>query len=391
VINTNQPKALALEALLAEPVERLRQREQDVAQPGMLDATSRPVLFGCGTLGRTALAGLRRDGVEPLAFADNNPFAWETTVDGLPVLSLAEAINRFGRQTPIVVTIYTASAVVARLRNLGLNVMTFPQLAMRHPNSLLPWQALNLPSLMCSHAARIREAFALWADEFSRQEYVAQIRFRYTLDCDLPPYLPADQTYFPLELLNLKPDEVFVDCGAFDGDSIAAFLKRTCGWFGGAVAIEGDPENAKRLRQLVEKVPAAVGAKIEVVQAAVGSANGTICFHSTGSVASNYLDGQGSIEVHCRKLDDIPGARGVTYIKMDIEGAEPQALAGAQQIIQRDAPVLAICLYHRQTDLWEIPLQVSAMTDRYKYFLRRYSDDCWEQVLYAVPHERVLV
>jgi hypothetical protein len=50
---------------------------------------------------------------------------------------------------------------------------------------------------------------------------------------------------------------------------------------------------------------------------------------------------------------------------------------------------MAICLYHRQSDVWSIPLQIRKMTDGYSYFLRRYSNDCWEQVLYAIPHNRV--
>jgi hypothetical protein len=75
---------------------------------------------------------------------------------------------------------------------------------------------------------------------------------------------------------------------------------------------------------------------------------------------------------------------------MDIEGSEPDALAGARTVIARHAPVLAVCLYHRQADLWQIPLQIRAMNDSYRLHLRRYSDDCWEQVCYAIPPERLL-
>jgi FkbM family methyltransferase len=201
--------------------------------------------------------------------------------------------------------------------------------------------------------------------------------------------LPAETTYFPDDLVSLKPDEVFVDCGAFDGDSVAAFLKRSGGWLGGIVAIEADPQNAEKLRQFVSKLPPTVRQKIEVVQAAVASQTGSIRFNSTGSAASNYVDGHGTIEVTCRRLDDILQNKKPSYIKMDIEGAEPDALTGACETIRWHAPILAVCLYHRQSDLWEIPLQIREMTDRYEFFLRRYSDDCWEQVLYAIPHERV--
>jgi hypothetical protein len=126
------------------------------------------------------------------------------------------------------------------------------------------------------------------------------------------------------------------------------------------------------------------------VQAAVGARDGTIQFHATGTAASNFLDGQGTIQVPCRRLDEILQGRKASYVKMDVEGAEPEALAGARETIRQHAPVLAICLYHRQSDLWEIPLQVREMTDRYSFYLRRYSDDCWEQVLYAIPKERVI-
>jgi FkbM family methyltransferase len=380
---------LELDQLLAAYAENKPSVDPSSVRKEAWAPGSGPVLFGSGALGHVVLHGLRRSGVEPLGFVDNNAFRWGTTVDGLPVMSLAKAIERFGRAVPIVVTIYTGAEVEARLCDLNLHVIRFPQLALAFPETLLPWGALDLPSRMAAQAGPIREAFSLWADDLSREEYVAQVRFRCTFAGPLPPHLPAEATYFPGELVSLKPDEVFVDCGAFDGDSINAFLKRSGGWLEGVVGIEADPQNAEKLRQSVARLPTVVGAKIEVVQAAVGARDGTIQFHATGTAASNSLDGQGAIEVPCRRLDEILRHRNASYLKMDIEGAEPQALAGAREIIQRDAPVLAICLYHRQTDLWEIPLQVREMTDRYHFFLRRYSDDCWEQVLYAIPHERV--
>lgn len=348
----------------------------------------RPVLFGAGALGRVVLDGLRRGGVDPICYADNNPRRWGTNVDGLAVDSLAAAIDRHGRGVPIVLTIYTGAAVEAALRKLGLRVITFPELAQDFPDQLLPWGPLDLPSRMSQCGARIREAFSLWADDESREEYIAQVRFRHAFAGPVPPHLPAEATYFPDDLVELVAEEVFVDCGAFDGDSVGAFLRRTGGWFGGVAAIEADPQNAEKLRQFVGRLPAAIASSIRVIEGAVGSKNETIRFHATGTRASNLSDDRDAIEVRCHKLDDILHGATPSYIKMDIEGAEADALEGAREIIRRHAPVLAICLYHRQSDLWEIPLQVREMTDRYRFFLRRYSDDCWEQLLYAIPDGR---
>jgi hypothetical protein len=74
---------------------------------------------------------------------------------------------------------------------------------------------------------------------------------------------------------------------------------------------------------------------------------------------------------------------------MDIEGAEMDALKGTRKTIRAHAPVLAICLYHTQEHLWEIPLLLQSFSDQYAFFLRRYSDHCWESVCYAVPRERL--
>jgi hypothetical protein len=76
---------------------------------------------------------------------------------------------------------------------------------------------------------------------------------------------------------------------------------------------------------------------------------------------------------------------------MDIEGAEPDALLGTRKTIQKNMPVMAICLYHAQEHLWQIPLLIQSISNDYKFFLRRYSDECWETVCYAVPRNRLKI
>jgi hypothetical protein len=78
-----------------------------------------------------------------------------------------------------------------------------------------------------------------------------------------------------------------------------------------------------------------------------------------------------------------------TFVKMDIEGAEPAALRGAAATIREHRPALAVCVYHEQDHLWTIPLQLRALCgDGYRYFLRRHEPDTWDVVLYAVPSGR---
>ena len=77
-------------------------------------------------------------------------------------------------------------------------------------------------------------------------------------------------------------------------------------------------------------------------------------------------------------------------IKMDIEGAEYDSLHGASRMIARDKPLLAICVYHTQNDIWRIPLLVHSMLPDHLLFLRAYEGDGFQTVMYAVPQHRLL-
>ena len=84
-------------------------------------------------------------------------------------------------------------------------------------------------------------------------------------------------------------------------------------------------------------------------------------------------------------IDDIVDPRDkVTFIKMDVEGAELESLKGAKNIILRDCPKLAICIYHKPEDLFEIPILIKEMCREYKIVIRQYADSIFETVCYAV-------
>lgn len=69
---------------------------------------------------------------------------------------------------------------------------------------------------------------------------------------------------------------------------------------------------------------------------------------------------------------------------MDIEGAELQGLKGAKNIIVKNRPKLAICIYHKPEDILEIPLYLQSIVPDYKFYIRYYSNHDIETVLYAV-------
>lgn len=386
-MSVSSPEA-ELDVLLGEEVGSIEARERSMLESLSLADGGSFVLFGAGAWGRSTLAGLRREGIEPSAFADNNPSLWGKEIDGLRVVSAAGAAREFGSTVPFVVTVYTGAKVRAQLRGMGLRAFPFPVLALRFPKAILPHNCVDRPVKMSSHTAAIRKGLPVWADEASRREYVAQVRYRLTFDEGLPQCLPASETYFPEELVIPAPDEVFVDCGAYDGDSVREFLRRRGDTFGRIIALEPDPKNIARLYASLSDYPDSVRNRVEAIPVAAGSRRGKARFDASGTVGSS-VGSDGGIEVDIATLDETLEGRAASYIKMDIEGSEPEAIAGAIRILRTDAPVLAICLYHRQEDLWQIPLQIQAANPDYKLFLRRYSDDCWEEVVYAIAEHRL--
>ena len=96
------------------------------------------------------------------------------------------------------------------------------------------------------------------------------------------------------------------------------------------------------------------------------------------------------MSVPCVRLDDLLADAAPTFLKMDIEGAEPDALAGAAAVVTRHRPVLAVCVYHVQDHLWSLPLQMAALHPDYRFHLRPYNEEGWDLVCYAVPPERQL-
>jgi len=377
-----------LEELLRDDVSSLVSRERSEFDQLLAPFGEAFVLFGAGRLGRTALAALRKAGIEPLAFSDNNPLLWHKPVDGLQVLPPQEAAQKLRHKAVFVITVYTSDPVRRQLLGLDLKVVSFASLSWAYPEAFLPHGALELPFRIYEEAEHVRSVISLWADDTSRSEYLAQLRWRTSLNPDvLPAHLPRDQIYFPNDLVSLSRDEVFVDCGAFDGDTIREFLKRRGPSFKHMIAIEPDPANYQRLRAYCSTLPRRIRRKTTTMQVAVGSRRGPVRFNATGTAASAV--GSGSTEVEGVPLDEVLSDNAPTYIKMDLEGTELDALLGARRVMEEASPILAICLYHRQEHLWRIPLFIDSVSRRYSLFLRRYSDDCWEQVCYAVPPGRV--
>ena len=378
-----------LRRIEAEPPDAVRARERsafdDLAHP----LGEKLVLFGAGPLGKDVLAGLRKAGVEPLAFADNNRDRWHQQVMGLPVLSATEAVELYGKTACFVVTIYQGSSVRRQLASLGCQrVVACAPLLWKYADIFIPQCGLELPHRLREQFDSIRQCYAMLGDEPSKRDLREQLLWRYWLDFSaLSMPLDARDTYFPMDLLSPVPDEIFVDCGSFDGDSIRSFHSHWAGKFRHAFAFEPDPVNRGALVSNLEAM--GIADRVTVMPYAVGNTNGPVSFTFNSSASSHVVSQDTGSAIECRRLDDIEWPRIPTYIKMDIESAEPEAIAGGAGLLQRHQPVLAVCTYHRSEHLWQIPNLIRSISSEYQLFQRRYAEECWEGVCYAIPKHRL--
>jgi FkbM family methyltransferase len=383
-----------LEQVLRESREDVVKREQSTFDKIASPFERELVLFGAGNLGRKALAGLRKAGVEPLAFSDNNESIWGTKIDGIPVLSPMDAIEKHGPKSTFVMTIWRGEGTdrmpdrIAALKQLGAQrIIPFGSLFWKHASEFLPHYALNLPHRVIEQAELVRGGLALFEDEQSRKEYLAQIKWRSVLDFDSLPNPVKHEIYFPNDLFEINKDEVFIDCGAFDGDTIRRFFTNRPDFEGQIKAFEPDPSNNAKLEAYVASLPPERAKLIETFAYAISNKREKVKFSGTGTEAASV--GSGDIEVDAAPLDEVLAHCAPTYLKMDTEGSELDGVTGAQNILRKHAPALALCVYHRQDHLWKVPLEVRKYSDEYAFFLRPHLLEVWDLVMYGVPKNRL--
>lgn len=347
------------------------------------------VMFGSGYLGRHVRRDLADLPYRALAYVDNNAALWGTEVDGLEIISPEDAVARFGSGVLWLITIYTNSRVIAQCEALGVPWITCAELSWVLPEPHPPSFVFGAPERLAGASQAIERATSIWADADSEVEYQSQVRWRFLLDYEaLRAPRAMSELYFPGDLIRLRTDEVFVDCGAFTGDTIDAFVAARGGQFDQIIAVEPDPLNCAALRQRVEAWSGRNRDRVRIAPVAVGSKRGRLRFEMTGTAGSSIGSGDQTVEV--APLDEILADSPPTYIKFDVEGAEHDALIGGSETISANMPVLAVCLYHRPEDLWDLPLLVQSLRPDYRLYVRRYSDERWETVLYAVPPDRDL-
>jgi FkbM family methyltransferase len=168
--------------------------------------------------------------------------------------------------------------------------------------------------------------------------------------------------YFDLDIIKCDENEVFVDCGCYLGDTVQEYIKQY-GKYKSIYSYELTPSTYAKAKQNLAGIP-----RVYLRNAGVSKENGTFPFIDNID-AGNRLSPNGNVIAEVVKIDDDIG-EDITFLKMDVEGAEIDALNGAEHQIRRNKPKLAISLYHKLSDLLDIPRLIKSFVPEYTLYLR---------------------
>lgn len=230
------------------------------------------------------------------------------------------------------------------------------------------------------HAEEIEKVYSILADDHSRKVYSSILNFKISGDIKYLENITSTRLEIYRDIIKPNLNEHYVDLGAYNGDTINELLEITKNRYVRVYGVEPDRKNFRKLTRFAE------GKKnIEIFNNAAWCIDTKLPFASkAGRQSSLAFMGENYIEG--RSVDSILDGREATLIKMDVEGAEREALWGCCSTISRYNPRLMVALYHRNDDIFELPLLVNSLNSRYKLYIRhQLYIPAWETNLYAVP------
>jgi FkbM family methyltransferase len=343
-------------------------------------------LYGAGHLGATTAKALKARGITPAAFIDNTPSKWGKHILGIPIVRLENIKAEDLSDAIVVVTIWNDKhrylSTRQHLKGYFRETAHFLELAYSLPESFLPSYCFDDPQKTLQHSLpAIQGFFDQLTDAKSRDEFYRHLKFRLTLDFDCLP-LSKRQRYFDRDVFTPGSDWIYVDAGAYNGDTILEFLEAN-GRCRRIVAFEPDGHNFSALELRVAKqITPDLCPNLQLINAAVGAQPGRLAF-SSGNGQGSRLSSDGMQSVEVCTLDDLHGMNGRMYLKFDVEGGESEALAGARRLLRTFQPLLAISAYHLPADIWTLAEQVSTVNPKYTFAFRTEGEDGLGSVVYA--------
>lgn len=335
-------------------------------------------IFGMGNLGQGTMIALEKEGIKIDFFCDNDSKKIGTKFKNIKCISLEE-LKKIKNETIIIIAARFYKEIYNQLKIEGFenlervfsNKFEVDNYFSENNNKYIRDKIMELLDILEDQESK--RVISRIIEEWFNHEY----RYGQLDDIFL------DNQYFYKDIVKLSENEFFVDGGAYIGDTLEDFLENSKYKFGKIFLFELNTRIFKELQKNIIEKFEDLEKEISSYNVGLSNRDETIFYDDCDEGSSIDKDGKNKGEI--TSLDKILSSEKVTFIKMDIEGAEMEALQGAKNIIKKYKPKLAICLYHKPDDLWEIPIYIKKLMPEYKIYIRHHTDLLNETVCYAIP------
>lgn len=337
-------------------------------------------LFGFGGFGQAAADSLLDHNVDITYFVDNDEKKLGKQYRGIECISFQHFLEKKDKVF-LIVAVGNPLSIIEQLDRYEIknyNVMISPY-KLVFDDTLKNMELSDVSLKLKTVASLLEDSRSL-----NVLQNIIESWYKVSYNKELFLEIYEGNQYFCKDIISLDENSVFVDCGAFIGDSLESFLVNVSDSnFSKAFLFELNDFTCEELQSNIKQwCSPDVQRKIKVINKGVSDENVEFFYSPSGS--SSSVRGGGISKAKIVRLDDELANERVSLVKMDIEGSEAAAIKGCEKLIKKYKPALAICVYHKVTDLWELPLLIKSFVPEYKLYLRHHSKTQIETVLYAV-------
>jgi len=357
--------------LLEKIINKENRKQKDLNE---LKASSIPnIIYGVGNYATCILKYLERNGIKiDVACVDDEYIGTcDTHFRGIDVTTLKQVCKTFKQ--------FNVILGFADYKNARKKVENIPNIEATYFLDTPTYTPFFDYQYIVDHINEFENIYNLLQDKQSKETLVAFINSKISGE-PYGLYELMDQDQYFNDLVPFGSNEVFIDCGAYNGDTILGFVNKVGKEYKKIYAFEPDDINNDILIKTVEKNNLH---DIQIIKKGCWRSEAKLTFSSDGE-QSTFNSNSNDIIIEVDAIDNIVQKDKVTFIKMDVEGSELDALQGAKKTIMKDKPNLAICVYHKPEDLLTIPQYILSIAPDYKFYLRHHQFISWETVLYAI-------
>ena len=333
----------------------------------LLRRTTKPIaLYGMGNGADKILDWCEAQGVQVQGVFASDEFVRGQQFRGFTVEHYDALKARLGEELLVVIAFASERPeVLSRFRQLAEEQeVVAPHLPLFSEEETVSEEWLT------KHESELKEVYERLADDESRIVFANTLNYKLSGKIS---YLFQCETQRREDLRQLiRPDaqDSYLDLGAYNGDTIQELGELTDWRWREVIAVEPDRRNCRKLRALAEQL-AQRGLAVEVHEKGIWNTVCELSFSDSGGRQSTVMGAQ-KRAVPVTTIDEVTAGRTISYIKMDVEGAEAQAIDGGTATIKKDKPKLFVAAYHYDVDLFRLPLLLWDLVPEYKIYLRKH-------------------